>query len=231
MATIRVVLADDHALMRAGLRAILGNLPDIEVVAEAADGRTAAELCIRHRPDIVLLDVSMSGLNGIGAAEQIVKAGIGTRVIILSMFGSEEYVLQALRAGASGYILKGASTSELELAIRTVADGETFLGPSISSTVISGYLDMATRGKHSSEVLTSRQREVLQLLAEGNSTKQIAYLLKVSVKTVETHRAMLMERLGIRDLPGLTRYAMRAGLVAAEQEDSREHPQGFRTGP
>jgi len=218
MAAIRVVLADDHALMRAGLRAILGNLPDIEVVAEAADGRTAVELCIRHRPDIVLLDVSMAGLNGIGAAEQIVKAGIGTRVIILSMFGSEDYVLQALRAGASGYILKGASTSELELAIRTVADGETFLGPSISSTVISGYLEMATRGQHSSEVLTLRQREVLQLLAEGNSTKQIAYLLKVSVKTVETHRAMLMERLGIRDLPGLTRYAIRAGLVAAEQE-------------
>jgi len=218
MAAIRVVLADDHALMRAGLRAILGNLPDIEVVAEAADGRMAAELCVRHRPDIVLLDVSMPGLNGIGAAEQIVKAGIGTRVIILSMFGSEDYVLQALRAGASGYILKGASTSELELAIRTVADGETFLGPSISNTVITGYLEMATRGKHSSEVLTLRQREVLQLLAEGNSTKQIAYLLKVSVKTVETHRAMLMERLGIRDLPGLTRYAIRAGLVAAEQE-------------
>jgi DNA-binding NarL/FixJ family response regulator len=218
MTTIRVVLADDHALMRAGLRAILGSLPDIEVVGEAADGRMATELCARHKPDIVLLDVSMASLNGIGATEQIVKAGTGTRVIILSMFGSEEYVLQALRAGASGYILKGASTSELELAIRTVAGGETFLGPSISSTVINGYLEMATRGKHSSEVLTSRQREVLQLLAEGNSTKQIAYLLKVSVKTVETHRAMLMERLGIRDLPGLTRYAMRAGLVAAEQD-------------
>ena len=218
MGTIRVVLADDHALMRAGLRAILGSLADIEVVADAADGREAVELCIRHRPDIVLLDVSMASLNGIGATEQIVKAGIGTRVIILSMFGSEEYVLQALRAGASGYILKGASTSELELAIRTVAGGETFLGPSISGTVISNYLELATRGKHSSDALTSRQREVLQLLAEGNSTKQIAFVLKVSVKTVETHRAMLMERLGIRDLPGLTRYAMRAGLVAAEQE-------------
>src|SRR5215470_3703222 len=155
MASIRVVLADDHALMRAGLRAILSGLPDIEVVGEAADGRMATELCARHKPDIVLLDVSMASLNGIGAAEQIVKAGTGTRVIILSMFGSEEYVLQALRAGASGYILKGASTSELELAIRTVAGGETFLGPSISSTVINGYLDMATRGKHSSEILTS----------------------------------------------------------------------------
>ena len=227
MATIRVVLADDHALMRAGLRAILSSLPDMEVVGEAADGRMATELCARHQPDIVLLDVSMASLNGISATEQIVKAGIGTRVIILSMFGSEEYVLQALRAGASGYILKGASTSELELAIRTVAGGETFLGPSISSTVINGYLDMATRGKHSSEVLTSRQREVLQLLAEGNSTKQIAYLLKVSVKTVETHRAMLMERLGIRDLPGLTRYAMRSGLVAAEQEQQPAPPGGI----
>ena len=218
MAAIRVILADDHALMRAGLRAILGNLPEMEVIAEATDGREAVEMCIRHRPEIVLLDVSMNSLNGIGAAEQIVKAGIGTRVIILSMFGGEEYVLQALHAGASGYILKGASTSELELAIRTVAAGETFLGPSISATVINGYLELATRGKHSSEVLTSRQREVLQLLAEGNSTKQIAYLLKVSVKTVETHRAMLMERLGIRDLPGLTRYAMRSGLVAVEQD-------------
>ena len=227
MTTIRVALADDHALMRDGLRAILGSLPDIEVVGEAADGRSAVELCLQRRPDVVLLDVSMTGLNGIGATEQIVKAGLGTQVIILSMFGSEEYVLQALRAGASGYILKGASTSELELAIRTVAGGETFLGPSISSTVINGYLDMATRGKHSSEVLTSRQREVLQLLAEGNSTKQIAYLLKVSVKTVETHRAMLMERLGIRDLPGLTRYAMRAGLVAAEQEQQPALPVGI----
>ena len=218
MAILRVILADDHALMRAGLRAILGNLADVEVVGDAADGREAVELCIRYRPDIVLLDISMNNLNGIGATEQIVKAGIGTRVIILSMFGSEEYVLQALRAGASGYILKGASTSELELAIRTVAGGEAFLGPSISGAVISNYLELATRGKHSSDVLTSRQREVLQLLAEGNSTKQIAYLLKVSVKTVETHRAMLMERLGIRDLPGLTRYAMRSGLVAAEQD-------------
>jgi len=217
MAAIRVIVADDHALMRAGLRAILGNLPEMEVVAEAADGREAVEMCIRHRPEIVLLDVSMNGLNGIGATERIVKAAVGTRVIILSMFGTEEYVLQALHAGASGYILKGASTSELELAIRTVAGGETFLGPSISATVINGYLELATRGKHSSEVLTSRQREVLQLLAEGNSTKQIAFLLKVSVKTVETHRAMLMERLGIRDLPGLTRYAMRAGLVGTEQ--------------
>ena len=126
MAAIRVILADDHALMRAGLRAILGSLADVEVVADATDGREAVELCIRHRPDIVLLDVSMANLNGIGATEQIVKAGIGTRVIILSMFGSEEYVLQALRAGASGYILKGASTSELELAIRTVAGGETW---------------------------------------------------------------------------------------------------------
>jgi DNA-binding NarL/FixJ family response regulator len=218
MAAIRVILADDHALMRAGLRAILGGLADIEVVAEAADGREAVELCMRHQPDVVLLDVSMSRLNGIGAAEQIVKAGIDTRVIILSMFGSEEYVLQALRAGAFGYILKGASTAELELAVRTVAGGETFLGPSVAGTVVSGYIDLATHGKHSSDVLTSRQREVLQLLAEGNSTKQIAYQLKVSVKTVETHRAMLMERLGIHDLPGLTRYAMRTGLVGVEQD-------------
>jgi DNA-binding NarL/FixJ family response regulator len=213
MTTIRVVLADDHALMRAGLRAILGSLPDIEVVGEAADGRMATELCARHKPDIVLLDVSMASLNGIGATEQIVKAGTGTRVIILSMFGSEEYVLQALRAGASGYILKGASTSELELAIRTVAGGETFLGPSISSTVINGYLEMATRGKHSSEVLTSRQREVLQLLAEGRSMKEVASVLNVTPRTVAFHKYRMMEQLKVKSTAELVQYAVKQHIV------------------
>jgi nickel-dependent lactate racemase/DNA-binding NarL/FixJ family response regulator len=174
---IRVLLTDDHALVRAGIHSLLQGMRDVKVVGEASSGEEAIELAERERPDVVLMDIAMKGITGLEAAAQMRERYPEVRVVILSMHSGEEYVLQALRAGASGYILKGASTSELELAIRTVAGGETFLGPSISGTVISNYLELATRGKHSSDALTSRQREVLQLLAEGNSTKQIAFVL------------------------------------------------------
>jgi DNA-binding NarL/FixJ family response regulator len=216
MKSIRVLLADDHALVRAGLRELLQKLPDVEVVAEANDGREALALVKSALPNLVLLDITMKGLTGLEAAERIIKDFPGVKVIMLSMHANEEYVLRALRAGVNGYIIKDAAIVELELAIKAVAAGETYLSPNISRTVIENYLNR-TGGKSSSlEQLTPRQREILQLIAEGQSTKEIAFTLKLSVKTVETHRAQLMERLEIYDVAGLVRYALRVGLIAPE---------------
>jgi DNA-binding NarL/FixJ family response regulator len=216
MSAVRILVADDHELVRAGFRSLLKTIAGVEVVAEADDGLRAIELVRTRQPDIVLMDIAMSGLNGLEATSRIVKEYPHVRVIILSMHKSEEYVLQALRNGASGYLLKDASPSELELAIRTVTKGETYLTPAISRQVIDSYVRRLAPGESPHDLLTPRQREVLQLIAEGLSTKEIADRLGVSVKTVETHRSQLMERLEIRDVAGLVRYAIRIGLIQAQ---------------
>jgi DNA-binding NarL/FixJ family response regulator len=217
MATIRLLLADDHALVRAGFRALAQSLAGVEVVAEAADGRDALALVKTHQPDVVLMDISMSGLNGLEATARIAKEFPSVRVIILSGHVNEEYVCQALRAGAAGYLFKDAGTAELELAITTVARGETYLSPAISKDVITNYVRRVGGEAGALELLTSRQREILQLLAEGQSTKEIAATLHISTKTVETHRLQLMDRLNIHDVPGLVRFAIRVGLVQSDQ--------------
>ncbi|MBI3812146.1 MAG: response regulator transcription factor [Nitrospirae bacterium] len=217
MNPVRVLLADDHILVCAGMRLLLEGLEEMRVVAEAHDGREALGLIKAHRPDLVLMDVAMKGLNGLEAAAQAKKEFPETRVIILSMYSSEEHVLQALRAGASGYLLKDSATQELELAIRMVMRGEIYLSPPISKQVIEDYLQRVSHGEKSTDLLTHRQREILQLIAEGHSTKEIAHRLDLSIKTVETHRAQLMERLDIHDVPGLVRCAIRMGLITLEQ--------------
>lgn len=212
MKPIRVLLADDHTLVRAGIRALLEKLPVI-VVAEASDGRDALHLVKTYRPDVVVMDIAMPGLNGLEATKRLAKEFPQISVLILSMHKSEEYVWQALRAGASGYLLKDADLTELALAIKAVASGETYLSPPISKHVIQDYLRRVGGGESLLERLTPRQREILQLIAEGMTTKEIAQTLKISVKTVETHRAQLMERLNIHDVAGLVRYALKMGLV------------------
>jgi DNA-binding NarL/FixJ family response regulator len=212
----RVVLADDHALLRAGIRLLLEQTPEIEVVGEAGDGRKALELIQAHQPDVVLMDVAMPGMTGLEAVGRITRDYPDVKVIILSGHANEEYVLQALQAGASGYMLKDAATSELRAAIHAVRRGETYLSPVVSKTAIDGYLERAGESTSILSQLTPRQREILQLLSEGHNTKEIASLLNISAKTVETHRAQLMGRLNIHDVPGLVRFAIRSGLVSAQ---------------
>ncbi len=216
MPALRVLLADDHALVRAGMRSLLRDIEGVEVVGEAADGGQALALAERARPDVVLLDIAMKGMNGLEAAARLRELHPGIKVIILSMHASEEYVLQALRAGAAAYLIKDSATAELELALRSVMRGETYLSPAISRQVVEGYVQRVGAGA-GEDPLTPRQREVLRRIAEGRSTKEIAFDLGLSVKTVETHRAQIMERLAIRDVAGLVRYAMRTGLVPPEK--------------
>ena len=213
---IRVVLADDHALVRAGMRSLLNGMSQVEVVGEAASGEEALELAASERPDVVLMDIAMKGMSGLEAAARMRERHAAVRVVILSMHAGEEYVLQALRAGAVGYLLKDAATGELELALRSVMRGESWFSPAVSRQVVEGYVQRVG-GEAAAEVLTARQREVLRLVAGGKSTKEIAYDLTLSVKTVETHRAQIMERLGIRDVAGLVRYALRTGLVPPDK--------------
>jgi DNA-binding NarL/FixJ family response regulator len=216
MAKISVLLADDHTLVRAGFRNMLEGINSVEVIAEAGDGREALALIERHRPDVVLMDIAMPGLNGLEAARRVSKDFPNVHVVILSMHASEEYVLRALNAGAAGYLLKDADPAELELAIKAARQGNTYLSPPVSRQV-SEYIQR-TGGKDSSlEKLTPRQREVLQLIAEGQTNREIAHTLGISVKTVETHRMKLMKRLDIHDIAGLVRYAIRKGLVSLER--------------
>ena len=213
MMSMRVVLADDHTLFRAGLRALLEKLPDVQVVAEARDGYEAVHMVETHHPDLVLMDIAMPGLNGLEATRRLVKAFPAIRVLILSMHKSEEYVWQALRAGAVGYLLKDAELAELALALTAVTRGETYLSPPISKHLIREYVQRVGGEETTLERLTPRQREILQLIAEGYTTKAIAQRLGLGVKTVETHRTQMMERLGIHDIAGLVRYAIRMGIV------------------
>jgi DNA-binding NarL/FixJ family response regulator len=217
MARIRVLLADDHTLFRAGTRALLQTLEDMEIVAEAADGREALRLIAAQRPDVVLMDIMMPNLNGLDAAARVGRAFPGTRVVILSMNADEDSVLKALRSGAAGYLVKTADPAELELAIRAAARGERFLSSAVSEHVVSACLKRVDTEQTSLERLTPRQREVLQLIAEGHTTKAIAAKLDISVKTAEAYRSELMKALDIHDIASLTRYAIRAGLVSLDR--------------
>ena len=213
MTPIRIMLAEDHGLVRAGIHALLDRMEGVEVVAEVKDGQDAVRAVESLRPDVVLMDVAMPGLNGLEAADRITKQWPQVRVIILSMHENEEYLRQALKAGALGYLLKGADLSELEHAIRAVSRGETYLTPSVARYTAETYRDGTGRELTPLERLSPRQREILQLIAEGHSTKEMAYRLNLSVKTIETHRTQLMERLDIHDIAGLVRFALKAGII------------------
>ncbi|MGI9069264.1 MAG: response regulator [Pyrinomonadaceae bacterium] len=213
LSRIRVLIADDHGLVRAGIRALLEKQLSMEVVDEASNGREALRLVKKHQPDVVLMDIAMPELNGLEVVRQLAKDFPEVRCIILSMHADEEHVWQALQAGAAGYLVKGGSLAELELAIKSVANGETYLSPGVSGPVIKEYVRRTSHDGDSTDNLTPRQREILQMIAEGKTTKQIALILNVSVKTVESHRAQLMKRVGVQDIASLVRHALRIGLV------------------
>lgn len=217
MNTIRVLLADDHTLVRAGIRGLVAALPDVEVVSETGDGQEALRLAETLRPDVVLLDIGMPSLNGLEVAARLAKSDPAIRVVILSMHMSEEYVLQALRAGAAAYLLKGSAVAELEVAIRAVARGETYLSPAVSKRVVDEYVTRIGNATDPLAALTPRQREILQLVAEGQTNKEIAQRLGLSHRTVEVHRNQLMKRLAVHDVAGLVRFAVRVGLVEGDR--------------
>jgi DNA-binding NarL/FixJ family response regulator len=214
MASIRVLFADDHTLVRAGLRKLVESMAGMEVVGEADDGLALIALAERLQPNLILMDIAMPGLNGLEATLRVQKVSPETKVLILSMHQNEEYVRQALRHGASGYMLKDAAPMELELALKAVLRGETYLSPAVSKGVVSDYVQRLRGDEPQGTQLTPRQREVLQLVAEGHSTKEIARRLDLSVKTVDTHRSQLMKQLDIHEVAGLVRYAMRMGLIS-----------------
>lgn len=211
----RILLADDHTLVRAGIRALLTGIPGTEVVAEAADGPQTLRLAGECAPDIVLLDISLGATNGLHVLEELQRRHPAIKCIILSMHADADYVAPALRAGAAGYLLKDAAPAELEIALGAVGRGETYLSPAVSRLAAEGWLRPATGP--AVPALTPRQQDILRRIAEGQGTKEIAWQLGLSVKTVEAHRAQIMDRLGIRDVPGLTRYAIRSGLVSADR--------------
>ncbi len=221
MSSIRIVLADDHALVVAGITALLKDVDGANVVAIANDGREAVALCKKHKPDLIIMDVSMAELNGIEAAEQIHTELPETKVLMLSMHTGEEFVRRAIRMGVSGYLVKDSAPADLKIAIEAVMRGEIYLSPRIAQHVVSGFLqDREKHGEPTLESLTSRQREILQMIAEGKSTKEIAFRLNVSGKTVETHRAAIMDRLGIHDVAGLALFAAKNGLVSLDRPGS-----------
>jgi DNA-binding NarL/FixJ family response regulator len=213
---MKVLLADDHAVVRKGIHAVLTSLPGIEVVAETADGREALALIEKLRPDVAVLDITMPGLNGLEVAARTPTASPRTKCLILSMHAGEAYVAQALRAGVAGYLLKDAADDELPMAIKAIARGDVYLSPKISRQVVERYVASGTAQPDPLAGLTTRQREILQLVAEGKSSKEIAALLDLSVKTVESHRSQIMDRVGVHDLTGLVRFAIRVGLVSPE---------------
>jgi DNA-binding NarL/FixJ family response regulator len=208
---MRILLVDDHLVVRAGLRSLLEYIKGVEVVAEAAEANAALELARVLRPDVVIMDIAMPGMNGLEATDLLKQEMPEIRVIILSMHHTKEYVLRALKVGASAYLLKDSAAVELGLAIEAVRRGDTYLSPAVSKQLIEHSLQQDS--KKLEPVLTPRQSEVLLLVANGHSTKEIAHRLKVNVKTVETHRTQLMERLSINDIAGLVRYAIRIGLI------------------
>ena len=218
MNKIRVLLAEDHTIVRKGLRSLLDGEAGIEVIGEAEDGREAVEKVQQLLPDVVLMDIAMPGLNGLEATRQIKKRFPEVKVVILTMHANEEYIFQILRAGASGYLVKQAAPTELLSAIQAAYQGESFLSPSISRKVIEEYIQQAeaTAENDSYDQLTDREREVLQLIAEGHPNREIAELLHISVKTVETHRANLMDKLDIHSTAELTQYAIRKGVISTD---------------
>jgi DNA-binding NarL/FixJ family response regulator len=215
--TIKVMLVEDHALVRAGLTMILSKSDGIDVVAEAKNGREALKILQAVGPHVVLMDITMPDMNGLDAAAHIIKHFPDIRVIMLSMHDSEELVAQALRAGVHGYLLKDSATAEMELAIRAVARGGKFLCPAVSGHVVSQYLMRVDSSLNPLDKLTPRQREVFHLLVDGHTTQAMARTLKISPKTVETHRLQLMERLDIHDVPSLVRLAIRCGITSSQK--------------
>ena len=215
---IRVLIADDHKIMLAGLRSLLEKQDDFEVVAEASNGRKAVQLAREKEPDVVVMDVSMPDLNGIEATTQISESLPATRVIALSMHSDKRFVTGMLRAGAAGYLLKDCASQELATAIHRVAEGKKYLSPEITGVVIDDFLQGPPAGEATAGAspLSAREREVLQLIAEGWSTKQIAAHLYVSIKTIETHRRQLMKKLDLHNIAELTKYAIREGLTSIE---------------
>jgi DNA-binding NarL/FixJ family response regulator len=210
---IRVVLADDHPLVRAGLRSLLEQVDGLTVVGEAGDGLAALDAVDDTKPDVVVADAAMPGMTGIELVERLARDRPHVRVLIVSAHANEEYVLRVVRAGGAGYVLKDASPGELARAVLAVAAGEKYLSPAISGHVIDAYLQRVGAEETPGPRLSPRQRQVLQMIAQGRSTKEIASLLSLSVKTVETHRAQIMERLDIHEVAGLVRYAIRIGLI------------------
>jgi DNA-binding NarL/FixJ family response regulator len=216
MKKISVLLAEDHAVVRQGLRSLLSAEPDIEVVGEAGNGRQAIQMAREMRPDVVVMDIAMPLLNGLEATCQIIGDGIPTRVLILSSYADDEYVHQLTEAGASGYLVKQTAAIDLIKAVREIARGNAYFSPSILKRLLELYRESSAKGRllrRRSEYLTSRENEVLQMVAEGHVNKQIAAVLNLSIKTVEKHRQQLMDKLNIHDVAGLTRYAISHGVV------------------
>jgi DNA-binding NarL/FixJ family response regulator len=216
MKKIRILLADDHKLMRSGLRLLIEQQPDLTVIGEAADGREAVALAKSLRPDVAVMDISMPNLNGIEAAHQITQTHAELAVIVLSMHPDESYVLRALKAGAKGYLLKDSAESDLITAVRAVARGKSFFSPAVSKVLLDDYIRKLRRSgaEDAYDLLTPREREVLQLVAEGKSNKEVANLLNLSVYTVETHRSNIMQKLNLKGVPELTLYAVRKGIIS-----------------
>jgi DNA-binding NarL/FixJ family response regulator len=220
MAAFRILLADDHEVVRAGLRALLEEQSGWEVVAEAVDGRDAVEKASKLKPDVVVIDIAMPSLNGLEAVRQIVKAVPNTKVLVLTMYDSDPLIQQVLQAGARGYLLKSDAGRDLVSAIDALRRNKTFFTPKVSQMVLEGYLDKSPREKEAEDEpeslrLTSRQREIVQLLAEGKSSKEVAAVLGLSVKTAETHRANIMRKLDCHSVTELVRYAIRNHIIAA----------------
>ena len=215
--SIRILLADDHKILRTGLRGMIERQANLEVVAEAEDGRTAVQLSQKLSPDVIIMDISMQDLNGVEATRQITGSSPRTKVIILSMHSSQKFVTEVFKAGASGYLLKDCDFSEIISAIHTVVANETYVCPPIATVLRDDYLQRLLHQETSpAAALTPREREVLQLMAEGKSTKEIAFSFNLSVKTVEVHRQRIMEKLDIHSIAELTKYAIREGLTSLE---------------
>jgi two-component system response regulator NreC len=216
MRKIRIALADDHKLMRSGLRVLLEQQPDLTVVGEASDGREAVALVASQRPDVLVMDIGMPSLNGIEAAAQITQSNPEAAIVMLSMHSDESYVLRALKAGAKGYLLKDSAEADLIRAVRAVAEGKSFFSPAVSKVLLDDYVRKLKRSgtEDPYDLLTPREREVLQLVAEGKSNKEVAQLLNLSVYTVETHRSNIMEKLNLHGVPELILYAVRKGIIS-----------------
>jgi DNA-binding NarL/FixJ family response regulator len=213
---IRILLADDHTVMRSGLRLLLERQPNLQVVAEAADGRQAVDLALSEKPDVVVMDIAMPHLNGVEAARQIVNRAPQTAVVILSMHSDESYVIRSLKAGARAYLLKDSAESDLILAIHAITEGKSFFSPLVRRILKEDYMhQLAEMGAEDTyELLTNREREVLQLVAEGKSNKDVANLLNLSLYTVETHRTHILQKLNLHSVPELILYAVRKGIIS-----------------
>lgn len=215
MRKIRIILADDHRLFRRGLRALLEQQPDLSIVAEAKDGREAVAAARSLRPDVLVADIGMPNLNGIEAARQLKESSSDTAIVIVSMHSDESYVLRALKAGAKGYLLKDSAEDDLIRAIRAVTNGKSFFSPAVSKVLLDDYVRKLQKlgAEDPYDLLTPREREILQLVVEGKSNKDVANMLSLSVYTVETHRSNLMEKLNLKGVPELMLYAVRKGII------------------